>query len=289
MLRSRQKSAKRGLAFFCGLFGFTRRAYYGRKSSVRIDNDLRARKIIVHHVLKERCILPKMGGKKLYDKLKPEFVKQGIKCGRDQLFAILREENLLIKQKRKHRKTTDSNHNLTIYKNLIKGKAFEQPNQVWVSDITYIRVADSFYYLSLVTDLASRKIVGYALWNTLETDGCLSALRQALKHRNKNQALIHHSDRGVQYCSQVYTNLLKKNKIKISMSAKACPYENAVAERVNGILKTEFDAARVFENMTIALHHIRQSIRLYNRKRTHWGLELQTPDQVFFKGLRKAA
>lgn len=289
MRRSKQKSRKRGLEFFCGLFGFTCRAYYERKSSQSIDHDLKTRKIIVRHVLKERSILPKTGGKKLYNKLKPVFVQRGIKCGRDQLFTILREENLLLKQKRKHGKTTDSNHNLTIYKNLIKGKAFEQPNQVWVSDITYIRVADCFYYLSLITDLASRKIVGYALWNTLETDGCLSALRQALKHRNKNQALIHHSDRGVQYCSQDYTDLLKKNEIQISMSAKACPYENAVAERVNGILKTEFDAARVFENMRIAKHHIRQSIQLYNRKRTHWGLELQTPDQVFFNGLRMAA
>ena len=254
-----------------------------------MKDDLKTRKTILKLIRDKRMVLPYCGGKKLYHSLKPLFVQAGIKCGRDQLFDILREENLLIKPKRRYRQTTDSKHRNKVYKNLIKDESFGRPNQVWVSDITYIRVGESFQYLNLTTDLVSRKIVGYSLWDTLETEGTLTALRQALKHKNATEELIHHSDRGVQYSTEIYTKLLKKNGIKISMSAKACPYENAIAERVNGILKVEFDLGRVFENVNIAKQSVHQAIKLYNTERTHWGLDLRTPDEVHFQELKIAA
>ena len=286
MLCSSQKN-RRSVEFFCELFGKTRRAFYERKSSLK--DDLKIRKTILKLIRDKRMVLPYCGGKKLYHSLKPLFVQNGIKCGRDQLFNILREENLLIKPKRRHHQTTDSNHRNKVYANLIKDEKFDRPNQVWVSDITYIRVGESFHYLNLVTDLVSRKIVGYSLWDTLETEGTLRALRQALRHKNWSEELIHHSDRGVQYSSEIYIKLLKKNGIKISMSAKACPYENAVAERVNGIIKGEFDLKRIFENKEIASQSVHQAIRLYNSKRPHWGLDLKTPDEVHFQKLKIAA
>jgi putative transposase len=286
MLRSTQEN-RRSVEFFCALFGKTRRAFYERKPSS--PDDLKTRKTILRLIRNERITLPCSGGKKLYHKLKPLLVQRGIKCGRDKLFDILREENLLIKPKRSYHQTTDSNHRKKVYENLIKDEKFDRPNQVWVSDITYIRVGESFQYLNLTTDLVSRKIVGYSLWDTLETEGTLRALKQALNYKNPTEKLIHHSDRGVQYCSQHYTNLLKKNGIMISMAAKACPYENAVAERVNGILKVEFDLKRIFENKKIAKQSVYQAIRLYNKNRTHWGLGLRTPDEVHFQELKVAA
>ena len=170
------------------------------------------------------------------------------KIGRDTFIGILRNNNLLVERKKSFTRTTDSNHPYYKWKNLIQGIEITHKNQVWVSDITYIRTLKGFRYLFLVTDLFSRRIMGYYLSNSLSIEGGIKALKNALKHRNRTIPLIHHSDRGIQYCCKEYVQLLQKEKINISMTEKDHCYENACAERVNGILKTEFLLDRTFND-----------------------------------------
>ena len=172
--------------------------------------------------------------------LKDEFHKYDLKVGRDQLFRILRENRLLIRRKKYSSRTTNSYHRFYKYDNIIKDLEINRPNQVWASDITYIRTIKGFCYLALITDMYSRKIVGYDLSDSLELKGCVRALNKAIYNAKNIERLIHHSDRGIQYCSNVYTQILKRKKIKISMTEENHCYENALAERVNGILKDEF-------------------------------------------------
>jgi transposase InsO family protein len=178
-------------------------------------------------------------------------------------------------------KTTYSRHWLTKYSNLIKDKTVTAPDQVWVSDITYIPTDEGYHYLSLITDKFSRKIVGYDLSNNLKTEGALRALEMALKQRTRSQGLIHHSDRGLQYCSYEYQDRLAMQNIKPSMTENGDPYENALAERMNGILKTEFMLEDGFPNPSLAQFAIDQAIKTYNTQRPHLGLQMKTPDQVY--------
>lgn len=224
--------------------------------------------------------MPKIGGKKLHFLLRQTLLKSGnISLGRDRLFELLRERNLLIRRKRKYAVTTNSNHAFKIYQNLILGKEITRPNQVWVSDITYVRTREGFSYVSLITDLFSRKIVGYHASQSLELQGCIEALKGALK---LGKPEIHHSDRGSQYCSRMYTQLLKKQNSKISMAAAGNCYENAVAERINGILKEEYNLNATFINLKHVKKALEQAVNTYNSKRPHWSLNLKMPDQVYF-------
>lgn len=223
--------------------------------------------------------LPKVGVRKLHYILNEQLVKYDIKIGRDKLFDLLREWGMLIKKRRKSKTTTYSNHWLRKYPNLIVNKQIYKSNQVWVSDITYIHVKDSFAYLSLLTDAYSRKVLGYCLNETLARDGPIKALKMAIEQKGKSH-VTHHSDRGIQYCSKDYVQLLNQNFIRISMTDKGNPYENAIAERVNGILKHEFSCNKVFSSFTDAKVFIEKSITNYNGIRPHMSCGYLTPNEA---------
>jgi transposase InsO family protein len=219
-----------------------------------------------------------MGGKKLHRKLKVDFAKASIKCGRDNFFDILREKNLLVQYRRRYVKTTQSKHLFYKYPNLIKDLEITRAEQVFVSDITYIKTKAGNMYLFLVTDAYSKQIMGKHLSDNLRTINAVKALKIALKARKyPERKLIHHSDRGLQYCNPEYIKLLEDNAIGISMTTKYDPYENAVAERVNGILKTEYEIGDGFIDHKDARREINHAIWLYNTDRPHLSCENLTP------------
>jgi transposase InsO family protein len=231
-------------------------------------------------ILSERHLQPRLGGRKLYHMLCSDIHQIAPHFGRDKFFCLLRRYGLLVKRKRQYRKTTHSYHHFHKYDNLIKDLFLFRPNQVWASDITYLRTVKGFVYLSLLTDMYSRKIVGWCLSESLSIEGCMTALKKALKGNPLRHSLIHHSDRGVQYCSHDYVNTLKNNKVSISMTEDNHCYENALAERVNGILKDEYLLDRTFIDFSHAMRACREAIDLYNTRRPHWSLKFKTPEQV---------
>lgn len=236
--------------------------------------------MIVELVVQIRHRHPRMGGKKLYGWLKEEINKIDNKVGRDKFFDILRRHKLLVKRRKKYVYTTESYHRFRVYKNQLKNKLFTHAHQGWVSDITYIRTSKGFMYLFLITDIYSRKIVGWALADSLRIEGAIEALQMALKQCPDRKGLIHHSDRGIQYCSTDYVALLKKAGIEISMTEENHCYENAVAERVNGILKDEYSLEEIFGTLKQATTATKQAIWCYNIERPHWSLQLRTPQQI---------
>ncbi len=242
----------------CAMFGFTRQAFYKRqKASIeRFIKEL----MIMAEVKRIRQSQPRVGTRKLHRMLN----KSGIEIGRDSLFTILRENNLLIRPRKSFKKTTCSNHWYKKYSNLIKELEITEPNQVWVADITYLNTCDGFCYLALITDIYSRKIVGYDLSQSLSLEGCQRALRIALRGVKNPESLIHHSDRGIQYCSNEYTECLTKHSIKISMTEEDHVYENAIAERLNGILKSEFSLGEKIRSFEVAKELVENSIKIYN-------------------------
>lgn len=222
--------------------------------------------------------MPRIGGRKLLKILRTEYPKD-LHIGRDAFFDLLRENDLGIKRKRYKVKTTDSNHWMHIYPNLIKEFTPSGPHQLWVSDITYIETDDGFKYLFLITDAYSRKIVGWQLGDTLEAKYAVAALFMALWQLPKQvRELIHHSDRGSQYCSAEYVKILKKRGIKISMTENGDPLENAIAERVNGILKTEWLYDLKLKDRQSAEKQLRRIVEIYNTQRPHTSLEMMMPD-----------
>ena len=235
--------------------------------------------------------MPREGVRKLKLSLENDFNKANIKVGRDTLFKLLRKHNMLTLRKKYSSRTTNSLHRFYKYKNIIKDVLVNRPNQVWVSDITYIRTVKGFCYLALITDMCSRKIIGYDLSDSLELSGCVRALKKALYHAKSTCAersrsidgLIHHSDRGIQYCSNQYTQILKRNKIEISMTEDNHCYENAIAERVNGILKDEFYLDQTFDSTQHAKKATKSAINLYNQIRLHVSLDYKTPNMVYLK------
>jgi len=232
-------------------------------------------------VRKERKEQPRVGGRKLHEALQPSFKAADLKIGRDYLFDILRENKMLIRRKQATCRTTYSYHRFYKYNNLVKDMEITRPNQVWVSDITYIRTISGFCYLALITDMHSRKIVGYDISDSLELAGCLRALKKALKAARPASGLVHHSDRGIQYCSSQYVDELKKHGILISMTEENHCYENAIAERVNGILKDEFYLDQCFYSLHHACDAVENAIEIYNSKRLHLSLGYKTPNMVF--------
>ena len=274
-----KETGKTSVADACSSFNIKRDAYYKyRKRLVQQES-------VVSHVVdlvkKERREQPRVGTRKLLEALRPVFENENMKIGRDFLFNILRQYNMLIKKKKASCKTTNSFHHFHKYNNLIKDMKVTQPNQVWVSDITYIRTINGFCYLALITDMHSRKIIGYDVSDSLELTGCLRALKMALRHVRNPSGLVHHSDRGIQYCSNLYVNELKKRKILISMTEEHHCYENAIAERVNGILKDEFYIDQTFFSTRYAALAIKNAIEIYNSKRLHLSLGYKTPNMVF--------
>lgn len=241
--------------------------------------------IIVEAVKKIREEQPRIGIRKLQVLLKPVLQKHGIKIGRDGLFDLLREFGLLIKLKRYKHYTTQSKHQFYKYPNQIKDITVNASNQLWVSDITYIETGSRYSYLFLITDAWSKKIVGYNLSSNYSVQGAVQALKMAFNENKISEGLIHHSDRGIQYCSKEYTLLLKKKKAIISMTENSDPYENAIAERVNGILKTELLQIK-YETEQQASKAIQNAVTIYNTKRPHLSIGLLTPETVHIKNER---
>lgn len=259
----------------CSKLNRSRQSYYKslmRKEKMNID-----REKLQELVLPIRHLMPRLGGRKLYFMIQDRMAQAAIKIGRDRFFHWLRAHDLLIYPKRRYVHTTNSSHRFWVYENLAAELTLNQPNQLWVSDITYLKTREGFCYLALITDAYSRKIVGYDVSDSLELTGCLRALKSALSNTKDTSKLMHHSDRGFQYCSNVYTKILKDRGIHISMAAKGNCYENALAERVNGILKNEFNLDETFNTKEQAIKTVHQSIYIYNRHRPHWALNLRTP------------
>lgn len=268
-----------GISEVCSCFNLKRDAYYKYQNRFKRRETVASK--VIELVKRERKDQPRVGARKLYEALLPFLISSEIKLGRDRLFAILREHNMLVKRKKVSCRTTNSYHRFYKYNNLVKDIEVIRPNQVWVSDITYIRTVKGFCYLALITDMYSRKIVGYDISDSLELTGCLRALQKALRHARPAVGLVHHSDRGIQYCSNQYVNELKKYKIDISMTEENHCYENAIAERVNGILKDEFYLDQCFFSTEHACDATKNAIKIYNTKRLHLSLGYKTPNMVF--------
>jgi transposase InsO family protein len=257
----------------------SRQAYYQRlerEIQVQLEEE-----IILQLVHKIRRRQPMIGGRKLLYLLRPDLEKLGHGIGRDRFFDLLREYELLIERRKKYQRTTDSNHPFYKYPNLIKGLEISRVNQAFVADITYLDTLEGFIYLFLLTDMYSRRIMGHEISEGLGSASSIKAL-QLVPFPGQ---LIHHSDRGIQYCNYAYTDILRTQGTQISMAAKGNPYENAMAERVNGILKIEFLLDQVFptkrEGKAVAI----ESIEIYNNERPHLSLNYQTPEQVYQKNL----
>lgn len=267
---------------FCTVFGKSRQAWYYDIN--RCEQQDMTDSLIVTMIKEIREEQPRIGTRKLYHLIIPKLKEHKIKIGRDKLFEILQRYGLLVRYRKRKAITTNSNHPFYKYDNLIQNLRLRFKNQLWVSDITYISLKQGFSYLSLITDAFSRKIVGYCLWPTLAAQGCINALEMALdqlsRYKRFEGRLIHHSDRGVQYCCGDYVQRLKASSIEISMSYNGDPYQNAIAERVNGILKTEFGLHKIFDSIEKANEVVKIAIDLYNNKRPHSSLNYLTPNQA---------
>jgi len=273
----KDRHLKYTISEICNTSGYSRQAYYKRRNASY--HRILMESIILDQVHVIRRRQPKIGTRKLYFKIKPALLDMGYDFGRDQLFDLLRKENMLIRRRRKYVKTTDSRHRFTKYRNLIRELEIKRPHQVYVADITYIRTLEGFCYLSLITDACSRKIVGYNLSRDLGIKGCIQTLKMALRQVPREANLIHHSDRGIQYCSYDYTDILKKSGVRISMTERDHVYENSLAERVNGILKDEFMLGETLASYSVAANIVKESIQIYNQERPHLSLNYETPDQ----------
>jgi putative transposase len=273
------------LVRLCRLLGITRQAYYQhfwQQEATGIEDAL-----VLQEVISIRQDHRVMGGRKLYEKLHPFLLSHGIKMGRDALFDLLAANGLLVKKRRRRQVTTWSKHRFNRWPNIIRNLDVVRPNQLWVSDITYWKVKEEHLYISLITDAYSHKVVGYHLADTLEAIETIQALKMALKDlpERLSEALIHHSDRGVQYCTESYVKLLQDNDIRISMTENGDPLENAVAERMNGILKEEYLKHHRPENKEQAKQLLDKAIGLYNKHRPHFSIGLLTPEWVHHKNL----
>jgi len=268
-----------GLDHICRLLGISRQAYYQNSRFAEQRNIELG--FVLQQVLAIREKHKLMGGRKLYKKLQAFLVAHQIKMGRDALFTLLSANGLLVKRRKRKVYTTNSFHWLRKYPNLIKNFNPNATNQLWVSDITYLKIATSYLYISLVTDAYSHKIVGYNVANNLEAIQTTKALKMALKSLKKlPDNLIHHSDRGLQYCSYNYTGLLKENDIAISMTESGDPLENPLAERINGILKMEYLEHYDNQNLEVAKRNLTEAVYLYNNERPHFSIGLLTPNKV---------
>lgn len=224
--------------------------------------------------------MPRIGTRKLYHLLREEFSREKIAVGRDKLFTLLRQEHLLIGKRKRFTKTTNSHHWMRKYPDKVKNMIIERPEQLWVADITYIASDNGYTYLHLVTDAYSKKIMGYFVSSDLCASSTMQALTMALSNRMYNKELVHHSDRGLQYCSNGYVKMLNDNNISISMTQNGSPYDNAIAERVNGILKDEFGLDQVLKGLDQIKKQVAESIEIYNNQRPHLSNQMLTPEEM---------
>lgn len=263
----------------CRTLGITRQNYYARRKQRRrraVDADL-----VLHWVREQRQQHPRIGTRKLHFMLQARRKEAGMRLGRDRFFELLREQDLLVAPcVAEYPRTTNSYHCLPVFTNQIKDLVITKPNEVWVSDLTYLRTEMGFLYLALLTDKKSRKIVGYHCGDTLEAEGCVKALEMALSELPSGAKPIHHSDRGSQYCCHEYVNRLVDRGLGISMTESNHCAENALAERMNGILKSEYSLGREFKTKEAARLAVDQAVHLYNTRRPHTALKFRVPADV---------
>lgn len=261
--------------------GMSRQAHYQRLKRQNVRRQ--CHESVLELVRDKRVRQPRLGTRKLHHLLEPELRSAGVKVGRDALFGILRQSHMLVVPRRAYHKTTNSHHRFRRHPNLLKAGdgqiRAEASEQVWVADITYLPSQDGFVYLSLITDAYSRKIVGYHVHDSLHTAQVSQALRMALRSRQGNSPIVHHSDRGIQYCSDQYQRLHRQHGLICSMTDGYDCYQNALAERINGILKGELLLQRPVD-LQQARQMVRESVEIYNRERPHLSLQLKTPDEI---------
>lgn len=264
----------------CKLLGISRQAVYQREK--RIEQRSTELAPVKDLVLELRRFMPRLGGRKLYFLLKPKLDEQGIKLGRDGFFNYLRDHRLLVQPVKRYTKTTHSKHWMKKHPNLMESQKINRAEQAFVSDITYVETDEGVHYLSLVTDAYSRKIMGHEVSNDMRAESVVKALRRAARQRKTRRSLLHHSDRGLQYCSAIYQKELKRHGITPSMTDGYDCYQNALAERVNGILKQEFllYKCRTLKELKSL---VQESVDIYNRLRPHLSLDMKTPDEVHKK------
>jgi putative transposase len=261
----------------CRLLGYTPQAYHKKqkRNIVQMSNE--------HLILKQidavRKFQPRCGGRKLFFELHPFFKQHKITIGRDNFFDLLRRNKLLVRRTKRSVHTTNSKHHFRRWPNLVKGFTPLKAHELWVADITYIPLKERFAYLFLITDAYSRKIVGFHVSDDMKVSSATLALKKALAQKPAETIVIHHSDRGIQYCSTAYVQLLQQNNAMISMTQNGDPYENAMAERVNGILKSELISS-YYDTIDNASIHIARCITIYNYKRRHSSLNFQIPHEV---------
>lgn len=270
------------MKILCGLFGKTRQGFYKQLSI--IENGLIEEEMILDAVKKIRTKAKtrRWGARKLQHLVNKELSSMNIHVGRDKLFDLLRENHMLVRTRRRKYFTTQSHHWLHKYDNLIQDKEISGPNQLWVSDITYVKGTNQTYFLYLITDAYSQKVVGWHLSEDLQAVSAVVALKMALKKKPKTleHELIHHSDRGVQYCSEEYIRQLRKHRINVSMTCPSSPQENAIAERMNGILKEEWLYDLEFSTVAKGRSEVKKVVSIYNDYRPHESLGNRTPNEV---------
>jgi putative transposase len=278
VVEQRAQEAGIHVSALCDRVGMSRQNYYAaRRLRQRRDVD---KALILALVRRERRMQPRLGGRKLRYLLQTDLAEAGVKVGRDRFFEVLAEHDLLVVPKPGAPHTTNSRHALPVFHNLLAGLSLQAPNEAWVSDLTYIRTDEGFLYAALITDAYSRKIVGCHIDDNLEAEGCLQALDQALRALPEGKHPIHHSDRGSQYCCHVYVERLQARELRISMTEILHCYENAMAERVNGILKQEYEMDRTFRTKAQAKAAFQQAVWLYNHRRPHLMLQYRFPADV---------
>jgi len=275
---ARAKDAGYCIKDLCAYVDMSRQNYYAaRQLRHRREVD---EAMVVELVRRERRMQPRLGGRKLLHLVRPDLDEADVGIGRDRFFEVLAEHDLLVVRKPGRPHTTNSRHSLPVFHNLLEGNTFHAPNHAWVSDLTYIRTDEGFLYAALITDVFSRKIVGAHIGDSLEVEGCLTALNKALADLPPGMHPIHHSDRGCQYCCHAYVERLQDRGMPISMTQVMHCYENAMAERVNGILKQEYELDRTFRTKAQARKAFEQAVWLYNHRRPHLKLNYRFPADV---------
>lgn len=279
---AQERTIRLTIDLICQLTNVSRQAFYQRRK--RLDRKAFRDVFLLAEVKVIRKRQPKIGCRKLLVLLRQKYPDPRLTIGRDCFFRLLREYGLLVERKKNYARTTNSMHRFRKYKNRIKDIAITSPNQVFVADITYLDTFEGFCYLALITDVYSRKIVGYDVSRSLAIEGSMRALKMALKYVQLLEKLIHHSDRGIQYCSHAYVDHLLERSITISMTEENHVYENAIAERVNGILKIEFMLGDKLLSVNLAQKLVPEAIQIYNEERPHLKLNYKTPNTVYGNG-----
>ncbi len=263
------------------MLGYSRQYYYKLCKQVGQHQDVEQQ--VLGLVQEKRKVLPRIGGKKVYHLISEVMKQKEIKMGRDKLFTVMRDNGLLIAPRRRYVQTTNSRHRFKKYPNRAKEMIVLEPDQLWVSDITLIKAEDGYCYLNMVTDAYSRKIVGYAIADNMEAESMIGALRMALCQKLPSAVPMHHSDRGSQYCGELYVNLMKRNNCIISMTENSDPYENALAERMNRTIKEEFGLDKIMKSKELVYKLVEEAVELYNYYRPHLSLNMKTPDEIHKK------